>query len=100
MFALRHLLTALAAIVDVAIIVYMFFLLGAVVISWFAPRSYHPAARFIRGVVEPLLKRVRRAMPFLVQQGFDLSPILVFFLLHFLRRFLVPTLYEAAARLR
>jgi uncharacterized protein YggT (Ycf19 family) len=51
-------------------------------------------------VVAPVLARIRRALPFLVTHGFDLTPIVVFFAIHFLRRFLISTLYEAAARMQ
>jgi YggT family protein len=100
MFIVKNLVYALATIVDMALVLYMFCLLAAVIISWFAPRSRHPLVRFLRAVVEPVLGQVRRALPFLVTHGFDLAPIVVFFGIHFLRRFLVPTLYEVAARLQ
>ena len=99
MFVVRNLMGAVATIVDLALVFYMVCLFAAVIISWFAPRSRHPVVRFLRAIVAPVLSRVRRALPFLVQQGFDLTPIAVFFAIHFLRRFLVPTLYEAAARM-
>ena len=100
MFIVKNLVHALATIVDMALVLYLMCLFAAVVISWFAPRSRHPLVRFLRGIVEPVLGRVRTALPFLVTSGFDLTPIVVFFAIHFLRRFLVPTLYEAAARMQ
>jgi uncharacterized protein YggT (Ycf19 family) len=39
-------------------------------------------------------------MPFLVQGGFDLSPMLAFFLIYFIQRFAVATLYQLAARMQ
>ncbi len=100
MFVARNFVAALATIIDLALLLYMMCLLATVVVSWFAPRSRQPVVRFLRSIVEPVLYRVRRALPFLVQQGFDLSPVIVFFVIHFLRRFLVATLYEAAGRMR
>ncbi|MFH1502156.1 MAG: YggT family protein [Candidatus Eisenbacteria bacterium] len=100
MFVIKNLVGALATIVDMALLLYMICLFAAVIMSWFAPRSRHPMVRFLRAVVEPVLGRVRRALPFLVTSGFDLTPLVVFFAIHFLRRFLVPTLYEAAARMQ
>ena len=100
MFVVRNLVSAVATIVDLALVLYMVCLFAVVVVSWFAPRSGHPAVRFLRAIVEPVLSRVRRLLPFLVQQGLDLTPIAVFFAIHFLRRFLVATLYEAAARMQ
>jgi YggT family protein len=100
MFVWANLIGALATIVDFALLLYMMCLFAAVVVSWFAPRSRHPVVMFVRSITEPVLYRVRRAMPFVYQSGFDLSPIIVFFGIHFLRRFLVPTLYELAAGMR
>lgn len=100
MFVLSNLMGAVATIVDLALVLYMICLFAAVIVSWFAPRSRHPLVRFLRAIVEPVLSRVRKALPFLVTYGFDLTPIVVFFAIHFLRRFLVPTLYEAAARIQ
>ncbi|MCK5712241.1 MAG: YggT family protein, partial [Hyphomicrobiaceae bacterium] len=42
---------------------------------------------------------LRRKLPFVVQGGFDLSPMLAFFAIYFIQRFLVATLYQLAARL-
>jgi len=99
MFVLKNFIIALATILDIALLLYMIALFAVVVISWFAPRSRHPALVFLRRIVEPVLWRIRRAMPFLVQAGFDLTPIVVFFVIHFLRRFAVASLYDAAARI-
>ena len=99
MFVLKHFIVALATILDIVLVLYMIALFAAVAISWFAPRSRHPAIVFLRRITEPVLRRIRRAMPFLVQAGFDLTPIVLFFIIHFLRRFAVATLYDAAARM-
>ncbi len=99
MFVLGNFVGALATILDLALLLYMMAILAVVVVSWFAPRSRHPGVMFLRRMTEPVLWRVRRALPFLVQYGFDLSPVVVFFIVHFLRRFLVSTLYDVAARI-
>lgn len=99
MFVLKNFIAALATILDIALLLYMISLFAVVVISWFAPRSRHPALVFLRRITEPVLRRIRRTMPFLVQAGFDLTPIVLFFIIHFLRRFVVSTLYDAAERI-
>jgi YggT family protein len=99
MFVLRNFVAAIATVLDVVLVLYMIALFAVVVISWFAPRSRHPAITFLRRITEPVLRRVRRSMPFLVQAGFDLTPIVLFFIIHFLRRFAVASLYDAAARM-
>jgi len=99
MFVARNFVYALATVVDLALLLYLICLFAAVIISWFAPRSRHPLVRFLRAIVEPVLGRVRRALPFLIVQGMDLTPIVVFLIIHFLRRFLISTFYDLAARM-
>lgn len=100
MFVLGNMIGALAVIVDVGLRFYWMCLLAAVVISWVAPRSRHPAITFVRGITEPLLYRIRKALPFTYQSGLDFSPIIAILAIEFLRRFLVSTLLQAAGRLR
>jgi YggT family protein len=100
MFIVGNFLGALATIVDYILLLYLIALFVVVAVSWFAPRSRHPFIQFLRGVTHPLLAWIRRVLPFVVQGGFDLSPIVAFFGIHFLRRFLVPSLYQLAARMQ
>ncbi len=99
MFAAANLLTALAYIVDLALQLYAFCIIGVAIISWVAPRSSHPVIMYLRGITEPVLYRVRRALPFTYQSGMDFSPIVVLLGIHFLRMFITPTLNQMAARL-
>ena len=99
MFVLGNLVGALATIIDIALLLYMIALFAVVVVSWFAPRSVHPAVMFLRQITHPLLAWMRRKMPFVVQGGFDLSPMLAFFAIYFIQKFLVASLYQWAARL-
>ncbi len=99
MFALGNLIGAIATIIDIALLLYMIALFAVVIVSWFAPRSVHPAVMFLRQITHPLLAWLKRKLPFVVQGGFDLSPMLAFFAIYFIQRFLVATLYQLAARL-
>ncbi len=99
MFAAANLLTAFAYLLNLVMRLYGFCIIGVVIISWVAPRSSHPVVMFLRSITEPLLYRIRRALPFIYQSGIDFSPILVLLGLEFLRNFIVPTLYQTAARL-
>ena len=99
MFALGNLIGAIATIIDIALLLYMIALFAVVIVSWFAPRSVHPAVMFLRQITHPLLAWLKRKLPFVVQGGFDLSPMLAFFAIYFIQRFLVTTLYQLAARL-
>ncbi|HYW68791.1 MAG TPA: YggT family protein [bacterium] len=99
MFVLSNLVGALATIIDIALLLYMIALFAVVVVSWFAPRSVHPAVMFLRSITHPVLAWLRRKFPFTVQGGFDLSPMIAFFAIYFIQRFLVASLYQWAARL-
>ena len=99
MFVLSNLVGAVATILDIALLLYMIALFAVVIVSWFAPRSVHPAVMFLRQITHPLLAWLRRKLPFVVQGGFDLSPMIAFFAIYFIQRFLVATLYQLAARL-
>jgi YggT family protein len=74
-------------------------LLVAIIASWVNADPYNPIVRFLRGATEPLLMRVRRAMPFVVVGSFDLSPLVVMLALQFLGTFLVRTLTDFAFQL-
>jgi YggT family protein len=98
-FVLSNLVGALATIIDIALLLYMIALFAVVIVSWFAPRSVHPAVMFLRQITHPLLSWLRRRFPFLTQGGFDLSPMVAFFAIYFIQRFLVASLYQWAERL-
>ncbi len=100
MFVFGNFLEAVATVVDIGLLLYLFALFAVVVVSWFAPRTTHPFVMFLRSITRPVLDWIRRVLPFLVQGGFDLSPIVAFFGIHILRRFLVGTLYDLAARMQ
>lgn len=61
---------------DAVLTVYFWATLGAVIISWVAPDSYHPAPQLILQITEPLFALARKVIPPI--GGLDLSPILIF----------------------
>jgi YggT family protein len=70
-----------------AIDLYSFVLLVAVVVSWVAPQSRHPAVLFIHRITEPVLAPIRKVLPDL--GGLDLSPLALLVLLRLIQRFLL-----------
>jgi YggT family protein len=99
MFALRHLLEALAAILNLGLTIYMWVIIARALLSWVNPDPYNPIVRFLYNVTEPVLVWIRRRVP-LVFGGLDLSPILVLLAIIFLQKFLVGTLLDLAMRIR
>lgn len=99
MFILANLLEALALVLNMALTLYMWIVVARALISWVNPDPYNPIVRFLYGITEPLLYRVRRLVP-LYAGGIDFSPVVVFIAIFFLNSFLVRSLYDLAHRLR
>ena len=99
MFILANLLEAVAAVLGVLLSAYMWIIIARAVISWVNPDPYNPIVRFLYSVTEPVLYRVRRAIP-IYAGGIDFSPILVFVAIYFLELFLVRSLYDVARSMR
>jgi YggT family protein len=98
MFIISNLLTALAMVIDYALIIFMWIVVARAVLSWVNPDPYNPIVRFIHNVTEPVLYQIRRRLP-VNFGGIDLSPLIVFLIIIFLRKFLVSSLYGLAASL-
>jgi YggT family protein len=98
MFVLGYFLSALATVLNYALIFYMWVIIARAVLSWVSPDPYNPIVRFIHNVTEPVLYPVRRWLPFGFT-GIDLSPIVVLFVIMFLRMFLVNSLMRLATPL-
>ena len=96
---LRQMTLALASTLALLLTTYRWIVIGSVLLSWVNPDPYNPIVRFLRGVTEPVLHRVRRWLPFLVLSGLDLSPIAVLVGVEVIRTVVVGSLYELAFRL-
>ncbi len=74
---------SLIGTIDGILTIYFWATIGAVIISWVAPQSYHPAPQLILQLTEPLFALVRRVLPPL--GGLDLSPILIFLVIQIIQ---------------
>ena len=99
MFILANLLVALAQVLDYLLWAYMWIVIARALLSWVSPDPRNPIVRFLYSATEPVLYRVRRALP-LYAGGVDLSPIIVFVAIYFLELFVVRSLYDLARSLR
>lgn len=94
MFIFSNFLEALASVINVVLSVYIWVILGRVIISWVNADQYNPIVRFLHEITEPPLRYLRRYLP--VMGGFDFSPIVLILGIIFLQSFLVPTLQQLA----
>ena len=99
MFIFSNLLTALAKVLDIVLVIYMWIIIARAVLSWVSPDPYNPIVRFIHNVTEPILYPIRRRIP-LSFGGIDFSPVIVLLVVIFLQRFVVNSLYEIALTMR
>jgi YggT family protein len=97
MFVFGNLIRALAQIIDIGLLIYMWIIIIRALISWVNPDPYNPIVRFLYRATEPVLWRVRRLIP-IGGIGIDFSPLIVILVIIFLRSFIVKSLIQLAAR--
>ena len=96
MFVLANFIHALAVLVDIVLTIFYWLILFRAIISWVNPDPFNPIVQFVHRVTEPVLEPLRRLLP---PMPIDISPILAFLGIIFLRSFLVSTLHDLAMRL-
>ena len=92
-----NLLTAIAKVLDVVLVMFMWVVIARAILSWVSPDPYNPIVRFIHNITEPVLYQIRKRLP-LNFGGIDFSPILVLLAIIFLRQFVIQSLYDLALR--
>lgn len=73
MFVLSYFLRALAEVLHIVLYTYMLIVIARAILSWVNPDPYNPIVRFLYNVTEPVLYRIRRAIP-IDMGGIDFSP--------------------------
>ena len=97
MFILGNFINALAYVVSMLLTIMYWLILIRALLSWVSPDPFNPLVQFLMRVTEPVLEPIRRLMP---QMPIDISPIIAFFLILFLQKFLVASLVDLALRLQ
>jgi YggT family protein len=100
MFILANFISALASILNTVLTVFYWIILIRALLSWVSPDPYNPIVKFLYQVTEPILEPIRRILPFSLKMGIDISPIIAFLAIWFLKDFLIRTLFDWAMRLR
>ena len=93
-------MVAIAKILDILFTILYWLLLIRALISWVSPDPSNPIVQFLYKTTEPILEPIRRILPIGFRFGIDISPIIAFFAILFLKSFLVRTLLDLAFRLR
>lgn len=100
MFVLSDLLVATAHVLDILLTILYWLILIRALISWVNPDQYNPIVQFLYKTTEPILYPIRKLLPLDLRFGIDISPIIAFLAIMFLKSFLVRTLMDLAIRLR
>jgi YggT family protein len=98
MFLFANLLNAVATVINMALTIYTYIIIGSAIVSWVNPDPYNPIVRFLHRATEPVLYRVRRFMP--DTGGLDLSPMVVLLAIFFLQKFVINSMFDLAQRLK
>lgn len=98
-FVFSNFTEAVASVLDTLLTLYFWILLAAAVLSWVNPDPNNPIVRFLRAVTDPVLYRVRRALPFVYAGGIDFSPLVVMLAIQFVKIVVVKSLYQLATQI-
>ncbi|MBN2407619.1 MAG: YggT family protein [Elusimicrobia bacterium] len=97
MFIVSNLLIAAAKILDIALSVMFWLIMIRALISWVNPDPYNMIVQFLYRATEPVLKPIRDKLPY---TAVDISPVIAFIGIVFIRSFIVRTIFDIAMRLR
>ncbi|MBW2165950.1 MAG: YggT family protein [Deltaproteobacteria bacterium] len=98
MYVIGYLLMAIAKVLDLVLLLFMWIVIARAILSWVNPDPFNPIVRFIHNVTEPVLYRVRAFIP-VSFGGIDFSPIIVLLGVIFLRTFVVSSLIRLSANI-
>ena len=97
MFVLGNFIIALTRILDAVLMMMYWLILIRALLSWVNPDPFNPIVQFLYRMTDPILDPIRRFMPMM---AIDISPIIAFLAIMFLREFLIASLLEIGYRMR
>ena len=100
MSVFSNFLLALAKVLDIALTIVYWLILIRAVISWVNPDPFNPIVQFLYKTTEPILTPIRRFLPLGLRFGIDISPIIAFLAIIFLKSFLVKTIIDLSLWLK
>lgn len=99
MLVFYNFLIAIAKILDIGLTILYWLILIRALISWVNPDLYNPIVQFLYKTTEPVLYPIRKILPLGLIFRIDISPIIAFLAIMFLKSFLVKILLDLAMRL-
>lgn len=96
MFILANFLIAVSHVLDIGLTVFYWLILVRALISWVNPDPLNPIVQFLYKTTEPILEPIRKLLPANFRFGIDISPLIAFLAIVFLKTFLVKTIIDFA----
>jgi YggT family protein len=101
MFVLGNLLRGVAVVLNLALQLYIYLVIGRVIISWVDASPYNPIVRFLYAVTEPPLRAIRSMLPTRLRFfPLDITPLILLAIIYFVQIAVVGTIFEFGERLR
>jgi len=97
MFVLSNFIFSLAKVLEILLTILYWLILVRALISWVNPDPSNTIVQLLYRTTEPILEPVRRLLPV---SAIDISPIIVFLAIIFLKSFLISTLLDIGYRMR
>ena len=97
MFIVGNFIRSLASVIDIVLTIVYWLIVVRALISWVNPDPYNAIVQFLYRTTEPILYPIRRVLPVM---AVDISPIIAFLGIMFLKNFLVATLLEIGYRMQ
>jgi len=91
---------AVANVLDVILTVLYWLIIIRALISWVSPDPNNSLVQFLYKTTDPILEPIRRLLPLNFRFGIDISPVIVFLIIIFLKSFLIRSLFDFGARLK
>lgn len=92
-------LVILANVVGILFTIYYWLIIIRALLSWVNPDPYNPIINILYRITEPVLAPLRRVIPIGDNYGIDLSPLIAFLVLYFLKSLLVKAILLLAIKL-
>jgi YggT family protein len=92
MILFANFLLAASRVIHIALMIYIWIIVGRVILSWIRVSSLYQVGVIIYRVTEPVLKPVRKFVPSYKMGGLDISPMIIILILWFVDMFVVRSM--------
>ena len=92
MILFANFLNAVARVLHVVLILYMWIVIFRAVLSWVRVPSLYPVTVVLQNLTEPVMRPFRKLVPPKALGGIDITPIIVILVILFVDSFLVKSI--------